>query len=165
MKGQWVKGDYVLTTRKTDLDMEKVFRFLTEESYWGRGLTMERWRRAVKFSPLCYGLYDSSFRREKGAEAGITGVAGYRQIGFARVISDMATFAYLTDVYLDREYRGKGLSLWMLTVIRSHPKPQGLRRFMLVTEDASGLYKKVGFSSLTQSEHWMEDLNMDSGRK
>lgn len=91
---------------------------------------------------LCFGIYHDE-----------------NQIGFARVISDMASFAYLADVFVDEIYRGRGLSKWLMEVILSHPDLQGLRRFMLATRDAHGLYKQFGFSQLSLPERWMQIHN------
>jgi GNAT superfamily N-acetyltransferase len=107
-------------------------------SYWSPGLPMETLVRAVDGS-LCFGVYRES-----------------EQIGFGRVITDGATFAYLCDVFVLDEYRGQGLGRWLMEVIVSHPSLQGLRRFALVTRDAHGLYQKFGFRPLAKPEGHME---------
>lgn len=84
-----------------------------------------------------------------------------RQIGFARVITDKATFAYVADVFIDEAYRGQGLSKWLMEEIMTHPDLQGLRRMMLATRDAHGLYTQFGFSELTFPERWMQIHNPD----
>jgi N-acetylglutamate synthase-like GNAT family acetyltransferase len=97
---------------------------------------------------MCFGIY-----------------ADQKQIGFARVITDAASFAYLADVFIDEHYRGQGLSNWLMKVILSHPDLQGLRRFMLGTRDAHGLYKQFGFSPLSSPERWMQIHNPDVYKK
>lgn len=95
---------------------------------------------------MCFGLYDTSLNI---------------QIGFARVITDQATFAYLCDVYVEDSYRGKGLSKWLMSCIQSHQSLQGLRRFMLATKDAHGLYKQFGFKVSNNPDRLMEIVNPD----
>jgi GNAT superfamily N-acetyltransferase len=90
---------------------------------------------------LCFGLYD-----------------GERLVGFARVISDYATFAYLSDVFVLESHRGKGLGTWFMATVLAHPDLQNIRRWMLATADAHGLYRKVGFSGLSRPERVMEKL-------
>jgi GNAT superfamily N-acetyltransferase len=91
---------------------------------------------------MCFGLYDDR-----------------KQIGFARVISDNATFAYLGDVFIEENYRGKGLSKWLMEIIITHPELQGLRRWILGTKDAHGLYAKFGFSSFEEPKRFMHKCN------
>ncbi|UJF34041.1 GNAT family N-acetyltransferase [Paenibacillus hexagrammi] len=124
------------------VDMPLVYRYLHEQMYWAKSLTLEQFERAVQHSAVVFGLYDE--------------VNGGRQVGFARVISDCATFAYLTDVFILEEYREKGLSRKLMEAVLAHPKLQGLRRFLLVTEDAGGLYAKFGFQPLQDGSHWMQ---------
>lgn len=88
-----------------------------------------------------------------------------KQIGFARVVTDAATFAYLADVFVDKQYRGKKLSKWLMEVIVSHPDLQGLRRFMLATRDAHGLYEQFGFTQLAFPERWMQIHRPDVYKK
>src|SRR5580698_7065809 len=123
------RGDYAITTDKDRLDVDAIHAFLTT-SYWSPGVPKETVARAVAHS-LCFGLFH-----------------GPHQVGLARVITDKATFAYLADVYVLEPHRGKGLSKWMLEVIGEHPELQGLRRFMLATRDAHGLYAEFGFTPL-----------------
>jgi GNAT superfamily N-acetyltransferase len=111
--------------------------FLTR-SYWAAGVPLEVVRRSIENS-LPFGVY-------KGSE----------QVGFARVISDYATFAYLADVFVLEESQGAGLGKWLVETIAAHTRLQGLRRWMLATKDAHELYRKVGFNDLKQPERWME---------
>lgn len=132
----------VLSTERNRLDLAYAYRYLHEHMYWAKELTFEAFERAVAHSAVVVGAYDSS--------------AGGRMAGFARVVSDRATFAYLTDVFVVAEYRGQGLSKRMMRQIVDHPDLQGLRRFLLVTEDAQGLYAPFGFEPLKDAEHWMQ---------
>lgn len=112
------------------LDIPFIHRFLSEESYWSRGIPFNVVERSVRGS-LCFGVYH-----------------GGRQVGFARMITDRATFGYLADVFILPEHRGKGLSVALMKMIMAHPDLQGLRRIMLATSDAHGLYRKFGFTDL-----------------
>ena len=123
---------------KSRLDVEAVHHFLSNESYWARDRTIEQTRTAIDNS-ICYGVF-----------------AEGRQIGFARVVTDRATFAYIGDVYILNEYRGRGLSKRLMQVIIDHPELQNLRRWVLATRDAHGLYEQFGFSGLKFPERWME---------
>jgi GNAT superfamily N-acetyltransferase len=132
------KGEFTIDTDKRRLDVDAIQEFLVNESYWARQRTREQTETAIENS-VCFGLYH---RR--------------RQIGFARVVSDMATFAYLGDVYVIGEFRGQGLSKWLMETIVAHSELQGLRRWVLATRDAHGLYEKYGFEPLVFPDRWME---------
>jgi GNAT superfamily N-acetyltransferase len=119
------------------LDLGVVHGFLST-SYWSPGLPIDVLRRAIAGS-LCFGLYH-----------------GNAQVGFARVVTDKATFAYLCDVFVLEEHRGKKLGRWLMESVASHPDLQGLRRFVLVTRDAHGLYDQFGFRPLSRPEGYME---------
>ncbi len=135
----WRQGEFEINTDFGKIDLALVHEFLTH-SYWARGIPLETVARSIQNS-LCFGIY------EHGSS---------RQVGFARVISDRATFAYLADVFVLEPYRAQGLSKWMMTCIKSHPQLQGLRRWMLATSDAHGLYRQFGFNTLKSQEKWME---------
>jgi GNAT superfamily N-acetyltransferase len=134
---EWQRGDYVISTDKTKLDLEVIYHFLTI-SYWAKDISLERIKRGLEHS-LAFGIYRDN-----------------QQIGFARLITDYATFAYLDDVFILEAFRGQGLSIWLLDVIRTHPDVQGLRRWLLLTADAHGLYEKVGFTAPQRPERFME---------
>ena len=138
------KGEFTISTDKTLLQFDVIYRFLLEESYWSQGRTREQMERAIEHS-LCFGIY----QREQ-------------QIGFARVVSDFATFAYLGDVFVLEEFRGRGLSKWLMETIVEYPDLQGLRRWILATRDAHGLYEQYGFASLRFPERWMEKTAPDA---
>ena len=131
------RDEYCVSTDPARLDIDAVHAFLAS-SYWARGIPRAVVERAIAGS-ICFGLFQ-----------------GQRQIGFARVITDRATFAYLADVYVLEEHRGRGLARWLIETVIAHPDLHGLRRFVLVTGDAHGLYEKVGFTRLAKPENYME---------
>ena len=134
------RENFSITTNKTKLDVGFIHQFLTE-SYWAAGIPKETVVKCIEGS-LCFGVFD-----------------GEKQIGFARMITDSASFAYLADVFIDAAYRGKGLSKWLMQMIMAHPDLQGLRRILLATRDAHGLYAQLGFTPLTNPERLMQIHN------
>jgi len=130
--------DFCISTAKEKLDLKAVHQFLSTQSYWSKNIPFERVAKAAANS-LTFGLY----RKDK-------------QVGYARIISDYSTMAYLADVYVLPEFRGQGLSKWLMQTIQSHPELQGLRRWILATADAHGLYRQYGWKELAQPERWME---------
>lgn len=134
----WASGEFTIDTDNARLDVDAVQAFLENDSYWAQTRTRDQTETAIANS-ICFGLY-----------------LGERQIGFARVVSDRATFAYIGDVYVLDEFRGQGLSKWLMETIIAHPELQGLRRWVLATRDAHGLYEKYGFHELVHPERWME---------
>ncbi len=132
------RNEFVIDTDRSRLDVEAIQRFLEEDSYWARTRTLQQTITAIENS-VCFGLYH-----------------GDRQVGFARVVSDHATFAYVGDVYIIHEFRGRGLSKWLMETVVSHPELQGLRRWVLATRDAHSLYEKFGFTELVHPDRWME---------
>ncbi len=137
MNGHWQRGDYTITTDKTHLDIDVIHGFLNT-SYWAAGRSAETIRISIENS-LVFGIFKSN-----------------EQVGFARIITDYATFAWIADVFVLDAHRGKGLSKWLMEVIISHPELQGFRRWVLATKDAHDLYRKYGFTELTRPERWME---------
>jgi len=131
------RDGFTVSTDPALLDVDAVHAFLTT-SYWAEGIPRETVERALRNS-LCFGLYE-----------------GCRQIGLARVITDGATFAYLCDVYVLPEMRGRGLGTWLMECVMAHPDLQGLRRFSLVTRDAHELYRPFGFMEIKSPERHME---------
>ncbi len=138
----WVNGTFTVTCDPAKIDLAVVADFLSS-SYWAKGVPPATVKKSLANS-LCFALLD-----------------GDQQIGFARVISDHATIAYLADVFILPEYRGKGLSKWLMECIISHPELQGLRRWILATRDAHGLYEKFGFTPLKKPEIFMERHNLN----
>ena len=137
MVHEWTRGEYLVSTDRKRIDVVTIHRFLSL-SYWAAGIPLEVVERSIERS-LPFGLYIFE-----------------RQIGFARVITDYATFGYLADVFVLEEFRGKGLGGWLVEAVVSHPELQGLRRWMLATRDAHDLYRGAGFSPLKRPELWME---------
>lgn len=134
---QWKQEGFTVTDNREDLDMETVHAFL-RESYWAKGIPRSVMEKAVENS-VCFGLYHDS-----------------KQIGFGRAVSDLATFAYLADVFVVPAYRGRGLGMWLVSCILAHPELQGLRRLLLATRDAHGLYERNGFALLSNPGWFME---------
>ncbi|KEQ19240.1 GNAT family N-acetyltransferase [Endozoicomonas numazuensis] len=146
---EWIQDEFRISTDKSLLNIDIIHQFLTN-SYWASGIPRKTVELSIEHS-LCFGLYLDE-----------------KQIGFARVISDQATFAYLSDVFILPEHRGQGLSKWMMTCIQSVEGLQGLqglRRFMLATADAHGLYEQFGFKGLSLPERLMERLEPDIYQK
>lgn len=137
-------GDYEISTDPTRLDVALVHRWLSERSYWAAGVPREVVARSIANS-LNFGLYHAT--------------AG--QVGFARVITDRATFAYLADVFLLEAHQGQGLSKRLMNEIMAHPQLQGLRRWLLATRDAHGLYEQFGFTLPKVAGRLMERLDPD----
>lgn len=133
---------FAVTTDTTFFNLEYIHGFLSQ-SYWGENIPIETVQKSIDNS-LCFGVFHLG-----------------RQIGFARVVTDKATFGYLADVFIDEAYRGQGLSKWLMEEIMNHEELQGLRRFMLATRDAHGLYTQFGFSALTNTDRWMQIHNPD----
>lgn len=127
----------VVDTDQSRLDLQAIHRFLAE-CYWARGVPLEVVERSIRGS-LCFGLYD-----------------GDQQAGFARVISDYATFAYLADVFVLESHRGRGLGKVLISAVLAHPRLQGLRRWLLATRDAHDLYSQFGFTPLAAPGPLME---------
>jgi GNAT superfamily N-acetyltransferase len=136
---EWKRDALTISTDRSRLDRDAIHEFL-RGSYWARGIPRELVDRAIDNS-LCFGLYD-----------------GDRLVGFARVITDFTTFAYLSDVFVLESHRGQGLGTWFMKSVLSHPDLQNLRRWMLATADAHGLYRRVGFTALSKPERIMEKL-------
>ena len=134
---EYVKDEFSISTDKSKINIDYVHQFLSN-TYWAKNIPLDTVQRCID-GALCFAV----FHKEQ-------------QVGFARVITDHASFAYLADVFIDKNYRGKGLSRWMMEVILDYPSLQGLRRFLLATRDAHGLYEKVGFKRIENIEPWMQ---------
>jgi GNAT superfamily N-acetyltransferase len=138
MTKEYRRGDYLISTDQSRLDLKLIHDFLTNSSYWAVGRSFETVKRSIEGS-LSFGLYEKD-----------------KQIGFARVVTDYATFAWLADVFVLEGARGQGLGTWLVEVILSHPELQGFRRWTLATKDAHEIYRKFGFRELKRPERWME---------
>jgi GNAT superfamily N-acetyltransferase len=134
---------YDISTDPERLDMDVIHRFLAEESYWSQNVPRAVVEKAVGNS-LCFGVYQGS-----------------GQVGFGRIITDKATFALVADVFVLAAHRGKGLSKWLMQCIVGHEDLQGLRRLLLLTSDAHGLYGQFGFGPLGAPSRFMEVLRAD----
>jgi GNAT superfamily N-acetyltransferase len=133
----YIKKGFKISTDKNLLDIDVIYNYLDKESYWAQGIPLEKLKTGIENS-MCFGIY----KYEK-------------QIGFARLITDKAVFAYLCDVFVLTDHRGIGLSKWLLQTIKNHPELQGLRRWTLATVDAHSLYSQFGFTPLTNTDRWM----------
>lgn len=140
----WKQNGYTISIDKQFLQEEVIYNYLHHESYWAKGVPLEVVRTSIIHSAYCFGVYK-----------GEPGAPGCQQVGFARVISDRATFAYLCDVFIVPSESGKGLGKWLMEVISEYPVMTRVRRFMLATRDAHGLYAKYGFGSLEEPEKFM----------
>ena len=137
----WQRNGFTITTDINSLDVAFIHDFLSNESYWAKGRSFELVKRSIENS-LNFGMFDGS-----------------KPIGFARVVTDFATFAYLADVFIVNEYRGRQLAVWLMEVITSHPELQGFRRWILSTRDAHELYRRFGFTELDEPNRWMGRFN------
>lgn len=135
---EWQRGEFTISTDHEQLDLNLIHYFLTTETYWAQERTLETVRRSFENS--------LPFVILKNQEI----------VGWARVVSDYATFAWLADVFIKREFRGLGLGKWLMETIISHQNLQGLRRFLLATRDAHELYRQFGFDDLRIPQLWME---------
>jgi GNAT superfamily N-acetyltransferase len=132
------RDGFVISTDPARLDLALIHDFLAHRSYWATGRPPDVVRRAVEHS-LCFGLYE-----------------GERQAGFVRVVTDRATFAWLCDVFVLEAYRGRGLGKWLVGCVLAHPDLQGVRRLLLATRDAHGLYERHGFRPLAEPARFLE---------
>jgi GNAT superfamily N-acetyltransferase len=138
MAEEWTRGGYAISTDPARLNIAMVHEYLSTSSYWAAGRPLEVVRRGIENS-LPFGVF-------KGIE----------QVGFARVVTDYATFAWLADVFVLPAFQGQGLGKWLIGVIVAHPRLQGLRRWVLATKDAHRLYAQFGFTELHAPERFME---------
>ncbi|MGF9966818.1 GNAT family N-acetyltransferase [Bacillus rhizoplanae] len=143
----WISKDFSISTNKEYLDVDLIHNFLSQEAYWSKGIPKKTVKKSIENTPLCFGVY----KGENGNEV-------IEQVGFARVITDSATFAYLCDVFILPDYRKLGLSKWLMDIITKHPELQGIRRFMLATNDAHSLYNQYGFEQIDNPELFMQKV-------
>ena len=134
----WRRGEYTISTDNQRLNLAIIHDFISNQSYWGRGRRIQTVRRSLDHS-LNFGIFKEN-----------------RQVGFARVVTDFATFGWIADVFIVEEHRGQGLAKWLMESILSHPQLQGFRRWVLATKDAHELYRKFGFKELRRPERWLE---------
>jgi N-acetylglutamate synthase-like GNAT family acetyltransferase len=138
---EWVdeSGAFAISTDRERLDVPPIHSFL-RETYWSPGIPIDVVRRAIEHS-IAFGIYERSHKQ---------------QVGFARVTTDQATFAYLSDVFVIPEFRSRGLAKWLVSIIVAHPRLRDLRRWVLATRDAHDLYAKFGFTPLAAPDRFME---------
>jgi GNAT superfamily N-acetyltransferase len=135
---EFQRDDYIISTDKNRVDLKLIHDFLSRRAYWARGRPLPVVEKSIEHS-ICFGVYH-----------------GTRQAGFARVVTDYATFAWLCDVFIVESYRGQGLGKWLVECVVSHPELQGLRLFLLATRDAHELYRQYGgFGNLEEPQRWM----------
>lgn len=137
------KDEFLITTDKDKMDIKEIHRYLSKESYWAKNIPFQRVEKSVENS-FNFGVFKDD-----------------KQIGYAKIITDFSTIAYLGDVYILENYRGLGLSKWLMESIMSHPDLQGLRRWILLTADAHELYKKYNWTPISAPEKWMECVTKD----
>lgn len=138
---EYKRDNFLISDDPAKLNIDTICDFLSL-AYWADKRPREVIEKSIQFS-LNFGVYD-----------------GNRQIGFARVVTDRATFAYLCDVFIHEDYRGQALGKWLMECIFTHPELQGLRRWSLATRDAHGLYKQFGFTELSDPSKWMEKFDL-----
>lgn len=143
----WKKQNFLVSTDKSLLQISKIHRFLSEEAYWCLDIPKDVVEKSIQTS-LCFGLYEDK-----------------NQIGYARIITDSATFAWLCDVYVEKSHRGRGLSKWLMECVMAHPDLKNLRRLCLATKDAHELYKQFGFEVTKTPGNWMEVKDNDLYKK
>ncbi len=136
---EYTRDEFTISTDRGKLDLDMMYEYLTN-CYWSPGITRDRIRQFIPHS-LCFGLYNEN-----------------RQIGFARVITDYSTFAYVADVFVLDGFRGRGLGKWLIKTIVEHPGLQDLRRWVLFTQDAHGLYARFGFTRIDDARSCMQIL-------
>lgn len=139
-----MNSEIIISTKKSALDIDCIYNYLNIQSYWAQGRSKNTISKSIDNS-LCFGVYD-----------------GEKQVGFARVVTDFAVFAWIMDVFIIDSYQGQGLGKRLMHEIISHPKLQGLQRIGLATDDAHGLYEKFGFSIVQMPEKLMEKVNKPS---
>jgi len=143
MSFEELKREYTISTDRSKLNISIIHNYISNESYWGKGRSLEVIKKSIENS-LPFGVY---YKNE--------------MIGFARVLTDFATFAWVADVFILTKHRSKGLSKWLMETILSHPELQGFRRWVLATKDAHELYRRFGFRELNKPERWMERPDPD----
>ncbi|WHZ05318.1 GNAT family N-acetyltransferase [Neobacillus sp. YX16] len=141
----WEKDGFILSTDKQYLDTDVIHHFLSVDSYWAKGITMEKVKKSVEKSSICFGMYEGDPSKGKA-----------KQIGFVRAVTDFVRFAWIMDVFVLPEYRGRGLSKWMMETMVGQSELKDVRKMMLCTYDAHGLYEQYGFQTLDDPEIFMQ---------
>lgn len=146
MAQEWHQDGFTISTDPARLDLDAIHEFL-RECYWAKDIPRDLCERSIR-NAIAFGVYEDRV-----------------QVGFARVVSDGATVAYIGDVFILEPWRGRGLSKWLMACISAHPELQGLRRWFLLTRDAHTLYQQFGFAPLRSPDRWMERWDPDVYRK
>jgi N-acetylglutamate synthase-like GNAT family acetyltransferase len=141
----WEKDGFTIYTDKQYLDTDMIHHFLSVDSYWAKGITMEKVKKSIEKSSICFGMYE---RDPAKGEA--------KQIGFVRAVTDFVRFAWIMDVFVLPEYRGRGLSKWMMETMVEQSELKDVRKMMLCTYDAHGLYEQYGFQTIDDPEIFMQ---------
>lgn len=141
----WEKDGFTLSTDKQFLDSDVIHYFLSVNSYWAKGISMEKVKKSIEKSSICFGLYEGNPAKGEA-----------KQIGFVRAVTDFVRFAWIMDVFVLPEYRGRGLSKWMMETMIQQSELRDVRKMMLCTYDAHGLYEQYGFQTLDDPEIFME---------
>ncbi len=136
------QNNFLISTDKSKLQIDVIHEYLSKQSYWATNIPLEIVERSI-INSMAFGIYHQEENTLK-------------QVGFCRVVSDLSTFAYLADVFILEEYRGKGLSKFLVETVLKHPDLQGLRRWILATFDAHGLYEQYGFEPLDKPQNFMQ---------
>jgi N-acetylglutamate synthase-like GNAT family acetyltransferase len=141
----WERNEFVISTEKQFLDINVIHHFLSVDSYWAKGITRQSVVKSIEHSSICFGLFEGNPKK---------GVA--KQIGFVRAVTDFVRFAYIMDVFVVNEYRGKGLSKWMMEIVTEQSDLKDVQKMSLCTNDAHGLYAQYGFKVINKPEIYME---------
>ncbi len=141
----WEKDGFTLSTEKEYLDSNVIHHFLSVDSYWAKGISIEKVKKSIEKSSICFGMYEGNPAKGEA-----------KQIGFVRAVTDFVRFAWIMDVFVLPEYRGRGLSKWMMETMIRDSELKEVRKMMLCTYDAHGLYEQYGFQTLDDPEIFME---------
>jgi N-acetylglutamate synthase-like GNAT family acetyltransferase len=141
----WEKDGFTISTDKQFLDTNVIHHFLCVDSYWAKGITMEKVKKSIEKSSICFGMYEGDPAKGEA-----------KQIGFVRAVTDFIRFAWIMDVFVLPEYRGRGLSKWMIETMVAESELKEVRKMMLCTYDAHGLYEQYGFQTLDDPEIFMQ---------
>lgn len=141
----WEKDGFMISTEKKYLDTTVIHHFLSVDSYWAKGISIDSVQKSIDKSSICFGMYE-----------GNPATGEQKQIGFVRAVTDFVRFAWIMDVFVLPEYRGKGLSKWMMETITEYSELKEVRKMMLCTYDAHGLYEQYGFQAIDDPEIFME---------
>jgi N-acetylglutamate synthase-like GNAT family acetyltransferase len=141
----WEKDGFTISTDKQYLDTNLIHHFLNVDSYWAKGITIEKVKKSIEKSSICFGMYEGDPAKGEA-----------KQIGFVRAVTDFVRFAWIMDVFVLPEYRGGGLSKWMMETMVEQSELKDVRKMMLCTYDAHGLYEQYGFQTLDDPEIFMQ---------